>query len=390
MQTLHFLGYWRDVADIALAALIFWGVLVWLRRTRAFFAFLGLAILAVVYLVARQVHFNLTAWIFQGFSAVLLILIVVVFQEDLRRLLEQIGAWGAGRRGPLGTAPAAGILAAAVWRMAEERTGALLVLPGKEPLERHLEGGVPLDGHLSESLLLSLFDPGSPGHDGAVVMAGQRVALFGCHLPLSTNQGELGPGGTRHAAALGLSERTDALCVVVSEERGTVSVARDGALQRIRQPDELQEVLREFGAGTVEVPTAEGWRRFFGPVWPYGAVALTLAVGLWFLLVPGSSTVEMVRQAPVVVENLPVGYLLESVEPERVNVTVSGPRGAVYLGPPDMIQVRIDAFLAQLGRRTFQVNPDRVDHPPGIEVRGISPSQVRISLVRPDEPQQPE
>lgn len=390
MQTFHFLGYWRDAVDIALAAFIFWGLLVWLRRTRAFFAFLGLAMLAVVYLVARQVHFNLTAWIFQGFSAVLLILIVVVFQEDLRRLLEQIGAWGAGRRGPLGTSEGAGILVRTVWRMGEERTGALLVLPGREPLERHLEGGVPLDGHMSEPLLLSLFDNHSPGHDGAVLLSGPRLARFGVHLPLSTNQGELGPGGTRHAAALGLAERTDALCVVVSEERGAVSVARDGTLQRVRTPEELAEALREFNAATADVRPAEGWRRFFGPVWPYGAVALTLAGGLWFLLVPGSSTVETVRHAQVVVENLPVGYALESVEPERVAVTVSGPRGAVYLGPPDAIQVRIDAFLAQLGRRTFQINLDRVDHPPGVEVRGVSPSQVRISLVRPGEPEQSE
>jgi diadenylate cyclase len=387
-QILQFLAYWRDLADIALAAVIFWGLLVWLRRTRALFAFLGLAILALVYLVARQVNFHLTAWIFQGFSAVVLILIVVVFQEDLRRLLEQIGAWGAGRRGPLAIAEGAGILVRTVWRMAEERTGALLVLPGREPLERHLEGGVPLDGHLTEPLLLSLFDTHSPGHDGAVLVAGQRAARFGCRLPLSSNQGEIGQGGTRHAAALGLAERTDALCVVVSEERGTVCVARDGALRRIHTPEALEDALREFTAASADVGAPVGWRRFFGPVWPYGAVAMALAAGLWFLLVPGSSTVVTVLKAPVVVENLPVGYVLESVDPERVDVTVSGPRGAVYLGPADKVQVRIDAFLAQLGRRTFQINADRVDHPPGIEIRGISPSQVRISLVRPEQPEQ--
>lgn len=389
MPISHFLSYWRDLADIALAALLFWGILLWLRRTRAFFAFLGLAVLAAVYLFARQAHLNLTAWIFQGFSAVLLILIVVVFQEDLRRMLEQIGAWSAGRRGPLPDAQGAGILVRAVWRMAQERMGALLVLPGKEPLERHLEGGVPLDGRVSEPLLLSLFDPHSPGHDGAVLLEGEKVVRFGCHLPLSTNHAELGRGGTRHAAALGLAERTDALCLVVSEEQGTVSVARDATLRRVRDADELAALLKQFRAAAAAPESAEGWRRLLAPAWPYGALALALATGLWFLLVPGASNVETVRQAQVVVENLPVGYVLESVEPEWVEVTVSGPRRAVYLSPPEALQVRIDAFLAQLGRRTFQVTLDRVDRPPGIEVLGVSPSQVRISLGRPEEPGPP-
>lgn len=386
MPISRLLSYWRDLADIALAALLFWGILLWLRRTRAFFAFLGLAVLAAVYLFARQAHLNLTAWIFQGFSAVLLILIVVVFQEDLRRLLEQIGAWSAGKRRPSADAGGAQVLARAVWRMAQERTGALLVLPGKEPLERHVEGGVPLGGRVSEALLLSIFDPHSPGHDGAVLLEGDRVVRFGCHLPLSTNQAELGPGGTRHAAALGLAERTDALCLVVSEERGTVSAARDAALRRIRSADELAAVVTEFQAAAAAPESAPGWRRLLAPAWPYGALALALATGLWFLLVPGASTVEAVRLAPVAVENLPVGYVLESVQPERVEVTVTGSRRAVYLSPPEAFKVRIDAFLAQLGRRTFQISMDRVDRPSGIEVLGVSPTQVRISLRRPEEP----
>jgi uncharacterized protein (TIGR00159 family) len=386
MTISQLLSYWRDLVDIALAALLFWGILLWLRRTRAFFAFLGLAVLAAVYLFARQAQLNLTAWIFQGFSAVLLILIVVVFQEDLRRLLEQIGAWSAGKRGPLADAEGTGVLVRAVWRMAQERTGALVVLPGKEPLDRHVEGGVALGGRVSEALLLSLFDPHSPGHDGAALVEGDRVVRFGCHLPLSTNQAELGPGGTRHAAALGLAERTDALCLVVSEERGTVSVARDATLRRVRDADELASVVARFQAAAAAPESSRGWRRVLAPAWPYGALALALATGLWFLLVPGASSVEAVRLAPVAVENLPVGYVLESVEPERVEVTVAGSRRAVYLSPPEAFKVRIDAFLAQLGRRTFQVSLDRVDRPPGIEVLGVSPAQVRISLRRPEEP----
>ncbi|MBE0617818.1 MAG: DNA integrity scanning protein DisA nucleotide-binding domain protein, partial [Proteobacteria bacterium] len=304
----------------------------------------------------------------------------------LRRLLEQIGAWGAGRRQPPPTSEAANVLVRTVERLAHERTGALFVLPGREPVDRHLEGGTPLEGRVSEAILLSLFDPHSPGHDGAAVLVGRRVIRFGCHLPLSTDHEQLGSRGTRHAAALGLAERTDALCVVVSEERGTVSVARDAVLRQLAEPGELGFVLRAFTEDTAELRPKGGLRRFLSPAWPYGVLALGLAVGLWFPLVPGSSVVEAVRGARVVVENLPVGYTLESIEPERVEVTLSGPRRAIYFAPPDQVQVRIDAFLAQLGRRTFQVTPNQVDHPPGIEVLGVSPGQVRISLTRPEDP----
>jgi len=386
MQILDLLRFWRDLLDIAVAAVLFWGILLWLRRTKALFAFLGLAILAAVYLLARQAQLNLTAWIFQGFSAVLLILIVVVFQDDLRRLLEQIGAWGAGRRQPPPTSGVASVLVRTLERLAHERAGALLVLPGREPVDRHLEGGLLLEGHLSEPLLLSLFDPHSPGHDGAAVVVGNRVVRFGCHLPLSTDHQQVGSRGTRHAAALGMAERTDALCIVVSEERGTVSVARDGVLRQLAEPRELGAILRAFTETALERRPKGGFRRFLAPAWPHGALALGLAVGLWFPLVPGSSMVEAVRGVPVVVQNLPVGYVLESVEPERVEVTLSGPRRAVYFAPPDQVQVRIDAFLAQLGRRTFQVTSDQVDHPPEIEVLGVSPGQIRISLRRPDDP----
>ncbi len=381
MSRLDLLTYWRDLADIVLVAGLLWGALVWLRRSRALFAFLGLAILGAVYLAARQLGLELTAWIFQGFSAVLLVLIVVVFQEEFRRVLERIGAWGVRRRRSAPSADVAGILQGVASRLAQDRIGALFVLPGEEPLERHLEGGVPLDGRVSEPLLLSLFDVHSPGHDGAVVLSGGRAVRFGVHLPLSVDHEQLGARGTRHAAALGLAERSDALAVVVSEERGAVSVARGGVLRTLESPNELGRILREFaaerdGPGAV----SRGLGRRLAETWPYPLLALLLATGLWLLLVPGSTVVTGERQARVVVENLPAEYELESVDPPSVRVMLEGSRRQIYFGPSDLVVVRVDALLAQLGRRTFQVGPDEVEHPPYLEVLDVSPRQVRISL----------
>lgn len=381
MNRFDLFNYWRDAADVVFVTALLWAALLWLRRSRALFAFLGLAILGAVYLAARQLGLELTAWIFQGFSAVLLVLIVVVFQDELRRVLERIGAWGVRRRRTAPSDDAAGIVQAVVSRLVQDRVGALLVLPGEEPVDRHLEGGVPLDGRLSEALLLSLFDVHSPGHDGAVVLSGGRAVRFGVHLPLSVDHEQLGARGTRHAAALGLAERSDALAIVVSEERGTVSAARDGVLRTLDSPNEVGRLIREFEAEkTGPEVVRPGFGRRAAQAWPYPLVALLLAAGLWLLLVPGSTVVSGEREARVVVENLPPEFELESVEPPSIRVTLEGPRRQMYFGPSELVHVRIDALLAQLGRRTFPVGPEQVEHPPYLKVLEVAPRHVRISL----------
>jgi DNA integrity scanning protein DisA with diadenylate cyclase activity len=180
-----------DLIDIAIVAAMVFAGIVWLRRSRARFAALGIGLVAALYLVVSRLEFQLTAWVLQGFLAVAVIITVVVFQEDLRRLFERIAVVGLGRRThapPPGTVE---VIARALAHLASHRRGALLVVPGREPLDRHLEGGIALDGRVSEPLLLSLFDPGSPGHDGAVIVRGERVERFAVHLPLSSSRDQL-------------------------------------------------------------------------------------------------------------------------------------------------------------------------------------------------------
>jgi diadenylate cyclase len=375
-----------DVFDIAVVAVLAWVGLLLLRRTQARMALVGLAILAVVYVLARQLGLQLTAAILQGFFAVLVLVLVVVFQDDLRRFFEQIAALGLRRRLAPVRDGVEDVLVRAVTRLAAGRVGALLVLPGLEPVERQLDGGIELGGRVSEALLLSLFDPSSPGHDGAVVLRGGLVERFAVHLPLSSDHAQLEGRGTRHAAALGLAERCDALCVVVSEERGTVCVARRGALRRLARPEDLGRELRALAAELAPTPAA-------GRRWPLtvrglpirgrdAALALAVAFGLWLLFVPGAASIQGSFQVPVVVENLPAGFALESVEPAEVTVTFTGPRRDVYLAGRTDLSLHVDALLVQLGRRTFQLEADSVSHPRGLSVVGIEPSSVRLSVQR--------
>ena len=372
-----------DFVDVLVVGLLLWALIAWMRRVRADLALLGLGFLGLFYLVALQLELQLTAWIFQGFFAVLIVLLVVVFQEDLRRLFEQIAVLGLGHRPPRPEVGGAAAIYRAMQRLARSRTGALVVVPGREPLERQLRGGVKLDAEISEELLLSILDPHSPGHDGAVLVQGNRLARFGVHLPLSEDRAQLGPGGTRHAAALGLAERCDALCVVVSEERGTISTASRGRLTTLMDPDQLLEVLEDQleSQGIRESRGEMRWHRVRRRLIE-GGIAFALALAGWLAFVPGSAVDQVTLEAVVVVENMPAGYALEKVEPASVRLTVSGLRRQLLLAQAEDFQVVVDALLVGLGRRTFALPREAVRHSTDVEVLDVKPSKVRLSVRR--------
>lgn len=375
-----------DLVDIGVVAALAWVGLRLVRRTRARPALLGLATLGAIYLAARQLGLGLTAAIFQAFFAVLVLVLVVVFQDDLRRIFEQVGAWVSRRRGEEPGGGPGDALVRTVEQLAAMRTGALIVVPGREPIDRHVEGGVELDGRISEPLLLSLFDASSPGHDGAVVLENDRVASFAVHLPLSTDREQLTEVGTRHAAALGLSERTDALCIIVSEERGTISIATGGRLRPIERPRALAIELRKHLRPRSEQKSARGWLQ---PRFRDALLAVGIAAGLWVVQVPGSVVTEFEVDAPVVVEKLPAELRLEGVEPGHVRIRLSGRRRDLVLARNGTVEVRVDALLARLGRRTFQITPALVEHPEGLEVTSIRPDRVKISIGKAEGAEEP-
>ena len=366
-----------DLVDIAVVGLLLWGLIAWTRRVHTRMALLGLAFLSVFYLIAQQFRLQLTVWIFQGFVAVLVFVVVVVFQDDLRRLFEQIATFGLRRKAPRPDRFSLGALIRGVHQLAAKKRGALVVLPGREPLERHLQGGVFLDAEISEELLDSLFDPGSAGHDGALVMHNNKIAYFGVHLPLSENRDEMRGGGTRHAAALGLAERSDALCLVVSEERGTIGIAARGQLEILDDPgdllDRIQDHLQHTGT---EVKTRRVEWRWLGRRLVEGLLSFALALGAWLVFVPVE---EAVLQVPVAVENMPEGYALTDAPP-AVEVAVAGPRRAMLLASNADFEVVIDANLVRFGRRTFEVSPQSVRHATGLEVKSITPEKVKLTV----------
>ena len=372
-----------DLLDILFVATLIWLAIAWFRNSRARLALLGLAALAGLFGVAQALHLQLTTLVLQGFFAVVAVMLVVVFQDDLRRLFEGIAVWGLRRNAPHPPPDVENSLVEAMMKLAQGRVGALVVLPGREPLERHLDGGTYLDGRFSEPLLLSLFDSASPGHDGAVVIRANKIIRFGAHLPLSNDRTRLGPHvGTRHAAALGLAERSDALCLVVSEERGEISVAREGEIRRVESVENLRAEVHRFVERFARAPLARSGLSRMGGAWREALLALGLAAGLWYIAIPGGALETMDRRVPIVVENLPDGYRLVSVSPSDVAVRFEGRRRDLYLASATDLAVEVDALLVQLGRRTFSLSLDQVKSPEEIRPVSIEPAQVKLSIMQ--------
>jgi uncharacterized protein (TIGR00159 family) len=371
-----------DVIDILVVTVLLYTATAWLRQTRAAFVIRGIFILAAVYILARYLDLQLTAWLFQGFFAIFLIIIVVIFQEELRQIFERIAVWSLASKGvrPL-RSDAVDILVGTLADLAKDRIGALVVVEGRDPIDRHIMGGIELGGKISAPLLKSVFDPHSPGHDGAVIIENDRISRFAAHLPLSNDFQQLANVGTRHSAALGLAELSDALCIAVSEERGTISVARNGRLRQIDNIQELGLLLRRFLQE--KYPSSE--QRTFSLAlvkenWVVKLVTFALAVGLWYVLVPGSSTVEVAYKLPVQVQNVPPDYQVEEVTPSQVTATFTGPRRAFYFFDPGKLKVTVDLSAVDSGRKVLRLTEQNVQHPQDLTLQQIDPQTLRVSV----------
>ena len=276
-----------DVMDMALVAVLIYALLVWFKRTKTAFVAIGLLVFMGVYTVARITNMFMTVWIFQGFFAIFIIAFVIIFQEELRSIFERIAVWSLSGKLKAEAPPPEQVemLVRSLSDLARDKIGALVVLKGKDPLDRHVEGGWDLHGELSEALIKSIFDSHSLGHDGAVIIEGGRVSRFGAHLPLSREFGKITHLGTRHTAALGLSERCDALCLAVSEERGTISIARRGELECVTDLSEMQKRLEAFFLEIAPRPHESTLLHFWRHNTREKVIALGLSVLLWLFFI---------------------------------------------------------------------------------------------------------
>ena len=242
---------WRSILDVLIIAFLAYRLLVLIRGTQAVQLLLGLLLIGALGAIANILNLPVMKFIFTNGSAVILIAVVILFQPELRRALDQMGRLGGIRPGLLAPQTAelkrdVDEVVRATMRLAEAATGALIVLQGNIGLEEIAVTGVRMDAILSAEALVTVFTYRSPLHDGAALIRHGRIVAAGCVLPLAEQTGTHGRVGTRHRAAIGLSQATDAAVVIVSEESGRVSLALGGELQRELDVDALTNRLGAF------------------------------------------------------------------------------------------------------------------------------------------------
>jgi uncharacterized protein (TIGR00159 family) len=369
---------WRVALDVALIGLLIFYLYRSLKTMGSWKIVVGLLSAFVVFSLARLLELRGVAWLLSHLSGVALIGLIVLFAPEIRRLLERAVSLRRGQSDPADSRTAT-MLAESLYALARQHRGALLVLPGKESIANWTTRGITADAVPTLPLLLSIFDPHSPGHDGAAIVDNGRVTHFAVHLPLSKSRELPATLGTRHHAALGLSEVSDALVIAVSEERGVVSAFHAGGMTRVDEPAELSRRILDHWRDSARygvVPARAPRRRLAVQL----AASLLAAALLWSTVVtPETETLQTAYSLPVEY-HVPRGLSLAGDPPEEVRVEVAGPAADLARVDPRQIHVRLDLGQAEPGRQSVLVDEDDVLLPPGLRLVSVQPRSLDVTL----------
>ena len=261
---------WTDVIEIIIMAVVLYNILLWIMNTKAWALLKGIIVVALFAVVAYLLNLKTILWIAGKTISVGIIALVIIFQPELRRALEQLGRkrfmlrfFNFGDNSDKDerfSVKTADEIVDACYKMGAVKTGALIVIEQDIVLEEYIKTGIPVDGIVTSQLLINIFEHNTPLHDGAVIIRGNRVVAATCYLPLTDNVNLSKALGTRHRAGVGISEATDSLTIIVSEETGKVSVAFGGELIHDIDSDSLKNKLEYIRRRTIDVKSFKIWR----------------------------------------------------------------------------------------------------------------------------------
>lgn len=387
MDTLRMIANIRfqDVLDIVFLTIVAYYLYVWFRGTKAFKALAGLLALGIIYAAARAWGLFLTTWMFEILWQVLILLLIILFQAEIRQVLERVDPLRKiGLRRHSKAAEWIEGFTQAVFSLARRKIGGLAIIERLDKVDEFITAGTPLEGDPTPELLFTVFQRESLLHDGAVLIRQGKVIAAACYLPLSSDEELPKHWGTRHRAALGLSQRCDAMVVVISEERGEVSLARGEELLTVENQEKLAEIVHE--AITLPVPEGKRWwetaRLLLVSRWRLKLGTLAI-VSLTWLMLAGQQDFEVTITVPVEFKNLP--EYMEIVDPLKpsVKITARGLRKDASTLNARNVQVELDVSSAKLGRKTYRVSPNQAVLPgERIDVVRIEPTEFVLEFKR--------
>ena len=371
---------WRSLMDILLMAAGLFFLYRTFVRLGTWKIASGILVAVGIYLMARVLDLRTIEWVFGSFSQVAVIALIVLFQPELRKFFERAASMRSARTRDPGDVLSR-LMAYTLFTLARERRGALVVFPGREPIKGWVSGGYPLDAKPSIPLLRSIFDPHSPGHDGALIVEQGRFARLGVRLPVSQSQHLSDEYGTRHHAAMGLSEKSDALTVLVSEERGTVSYFLKGEMRPLRHADELVAAIVRHWKETAAYPFALPKGRARREMLSQMMASLALAAVFWStLIIAQGELLEKVVTVPVEFTASPANLVLVGDKEKEVRLHLTGPKSDLNVIEPASFRVTIDLSKAVAGKQTFVITDRNMRLPRGVDLLDVVPPSVELTL----------
>lgn len=369
---------WQDVIDIALNSYILFRLYVLFRGTNVFRVLVGIALLWFFQRISVSLGLIVSSWAIQGITAFAALIIIVVFRNEIRSVLQARNLkailWGLPQKAlhtPIE------IIVESVYDLAERHSGALIVFPGKEDLSEVVQGGIPWRGLVSKEMILNIFWRDNPVHDGAAIIQGNQISEVGVILPLSYRKDLPSHYGTRHRAAAGLAETTDALVVLVSEEKGRVVVAKGSEMDHVRQKSELARRLQEHVGGTTEEWGYLRKEKF--EISLAALISILFIIGVWLSFSRGLETLTTL-EIPVEYMNRDPGIAIIDTSVNTVKLHLGGSGSLIKSIRPEQVQVKLDLKRAVAGANTFTVEPENITLPPGVFLRRVEPPAVEVTL----------
>jgi len=371
---------WKAMVDIVLIAAGLFFLYHTLLRLGTWRIVAGIMLAASLFLIANFLDLKGLEWIFGNFSQVAVIALVVIFQPELRKIFERAASV---RRSEVRDAGVelSRMIVDSLTNLAAQRRGAIIVFPGKEPIQEWLAGGFKLDARPSIPLIMSIFDPNSPGHDGALIIEKGKFTRFGVRLPVSQSSKLPDELGTRHHAAMGLAEKADALAMVVSEERGKISIFDKGKYRQMDDPAKLVATITSHWKHTSSYPfeLPEGRKRWL--VLSQMFVSLFLALLFWSALMTAQGEMlEKVVTVPVEYTASPVNLILIGDKQKEVRLHLAGSKSDLDSINPAELNVKIDLSKAVPGKQIFLISGDNLRLPKDVKLLDMVPSSMELSL----------
>ncbi len=371
---------WQDILDICISSYILFRLYALFRGTAAFRVMVGFSFLWLFQRLSLTLGLIVLSYAIQGITAGAFIIIVVIFRNEIRTVFQTKNVvaifWGGPQKVKRTSIEA---VSEAVFDMAEKNIGALLVYPGKDDLEEHVQNGVNWDGVVSREMVKSIFWRGNPVHDGAAIVNGDRIERVACILPLSLRDDLPAYFGTRHRAAMGLSEKSDALTVLVSEETGRVMTAKDGVYNYPKTRGELKTVLEDhLGRKTFNMKAQKNERY---EMIAAACLSFLLVSVAWFGFTRNSDTLVS-YDIPIQYSGRPQGMDIVSASDDTVKVQLIGAKTLIRSVSADKVAVIVDLSNLPVGTSSIKILPSCVSTPPGVDLNRVTPSEIEVTLDR--------